>query len=188
MMIYMTRMSYGKSAADLRDADLHSCMTRGHELFDVLTGATKSDSYSKNSPVKGMWRGYEYALGIYVMMSGMEWCYRRGFAGHKSFWPVFKGIQELKHYDKDFVYEVPPWFRDTDVLASHRSNLVRRDPLTYEDTWHVCPQNWPYLWPIIDKKFPDGYRLMLSAADKTRLQTGERVLPKAQKARVVNWP
>ncbi len=186
-MIYMTRMSYGKSAGDLRDADLNALMTRGAKLFDVLTGAAEPGEYAR-TPVLGMWRGYEYALGIYVMSADFEWCFRRGFAGHKSFWPVYKGIKEVKTLEPDFKYEPPPWYRDKDVLSSHRSNLVRRDEATYGGKWDVCPENWPYLWPIIDKKFPQGYKLMLSRADKDRLRTGERKLPQAQKERVVNWP
>lgn len=186
-MIHLTRPSYGAAAADLRDADLNACQNRGWELFDILTGAKKQGDY-KGSPVLMMWRGYEYSLGIYVMMMGMEWCFRKGFAGHPAFFPVYKGIQETKAQDETFVYEIPPWFRDLDVLASHRSNLARRDPGTYGDKWRVCPENWPYLWPIIDDSMPEGYKIMLSKSDKARLRNGSRVLPKAQKTRVVNWP
>lgn len=187
MIIFLTSMSYGRTAEDLDTARLHAAQNQGSALFDMLTGI-KDPGNLKHHPVLSMWRGYEFALGIYVMSCGLEWCFQRGFAENKSFWNVARGIKEIKNDDPNFVYEVPPWFRDRDVILSHRSNLLRRSPEHYEDKWELCPEDWPYFWPVIDADQEDGYKLLLSKADKARVKNGERKLPAAQKKRVANWP
>lgn len=182
----MTRSSFGQTAADLDNVQLNRCMTDTTIIFDILTGGVESHP-RENHPAVKMWTGYEFALGTYAMMFCMEWSGQRGFTGHKCFWYLSKAIKAMKADDPGFVYEPPPWFRDRDVLASHRSNLLRRYPLQYDDAWNNCPENWPYIWPVIDFDRPEGYKLMLSKADKERLRSGERVLPAKQKERISNW-
>lgn len=185
MMTWMTRTSYGRTAEDLDNVQLNRCMTDTVVIFDVLTGAARGPRV--RHPAMRMWNGYEFALGVYAMMLCLEWSGQRGFTGHQSFWYLSRAINQMKGDDPDFVYEAPPWREDKDVLASHRSNLLRRYPQTYDGKWEVCPENWPYIWPVIDFNHPDGYKLLITKQEKERLKNGERVLPAKQKARIANW-
>ena len=185
MQTWMLWRSFGKTAEDLDRNRLKLQLRQTWIIFDILTGG-QDDHPKRNHPAVKMWEGYEYALGIYGMMLGMEWSLKRGYAEAEEFWSLYKGIKEIRKEEPDFVFEPPPWMFDSDVLASHRSNLARRDPVTYGDRWDPCPINWPYLWP-----WPTGdgdYELRLSKGDKRLLKSGERQLPPGQLERIVNWP
>lgn len=44
--------------------------------------------------------------------------------------------------------KVPPWLGDERVHASHRSNLLRKDPVWYgQFDWTDNPTD-PYVWPV----------------------------------------
>jgi hypothetical protein len=78
---------------------------------------------------------------------------------------------------------MPPWLADTDVLLSHRSNLVRRWP-GYAAVFPRTPANLPYLFPFVDDE--GGYTLNVSKAEQQMLRTGARTLPKSIQKKVVN--
>lgn len=182
-MTWLTYRSFGKTAESLDNGALKLQLRNTCTLFDILTGI-KPDHPKKDHPTVRMWRGYEYALGISGMCMGMEWTLKRGFAEMEEFYFLYRAIKEVKKTDEDFVYEPPPWFRDADVLLSHRSNLARRDPITYGKKWKQCPENWPYLWPVVDGV--GGYQLYVSRVDKGHLRDKKRTLPTSVQDRVVN--
>jgi hypothetical protein len=43
---------------------------------------------------------------------------------------------------------IPPWFGDDKFHASHRSNLLRKDPVWYGKYGWIEPNNLPYVWPV----------------------------------------
>jgi hypothetical protein len=185
MQTFMTRPSYGATGSDLDNVRLGKQMTESMQIFDHLTGV--SPDFYPNHPVMGMWRGYEFALGIYTMMLNLEWVFRRGFADHKAFMFFYDAMKGMKEDDPEFYYETPPWLNDVPFLLSHRSNLMRKAPHLYEGKWKNCPDNWPYIWPQVDDE--GGYNLFISRADKLRIKRGERRMPpKSVLAEVVNWP
>jgi len=54
--------------------------------------------------------------------------------------------------------EYPVWLYDEEFHASHRSNLLRKDPEYYgRFGWQELP-DLPYLWPVFDSS-KKGYRL-----------------------------
>jgi hypothetical protein len=162
-------------------------MTECMQIFDTITGVTPK--FYPNHPAMGMWRGYEFALGIYAMMLNLEWTFNRGFAEHKALLWFYRNINQMRGEDPEFSFEAPPWLGDHAVMKSHRSNLVRKNRMTYGEKWNVAPDNWPYIWPIINFDSSDGYDLRLSMADKKRIKDGERNLPdEATLERIVNWP
>lgn len=185
MITWMTNKSFAKTGHDLDNARLKLQMRQGVTIFDILTGVRENHPKADHPAVR-MWTSYEFALGIYVMMLGMEWSFQRGFAENEEFWSAARGIREMKRYEDGFEYEPPPWMRDTAVLASHRSNLARRDGVTYGEKWKVCPPSLPYIWPVLTKG--GGYVLKISKADKMRVRSGERKLPLEYAERVANWP
>jgi hypothetical protein len=86
-----------------------------------------------------MWRGYEDSLLSYGLAICQEWR-ARGFKD-----TVFEKLESRYSYD----LQEPPWLGDDRLHASHRSNLVRKDP------WHYFiglgwkdPNDLPYWWPV----------------------------------------
>lgn len=95
-----------------------------------------------NHPASRMWRGYEYHLGLYLLA----------------------GIEALKHQRNKHYVEVenkiiaemqkhpdngpPPWLGNQEFHASHRSNLIRKNPEHYRAFGWTEPDNLPYVWPL----------------------------------------
>lgn len=108
----------------------------------------------RNHPAVAMWRGYESALAVYTTMCVAEWT-ARGFKNNmvspynqETFlrsggWHV---SQSLVEDGRDA--ELPPWWGREDVHASHRANLIRKDPEWYgQFGWSETPVEG-YVWPV----------------------------------------
>lgn len=97
----------------------------------------------RNHPACKMWRGYERCLAYYGMVMSSEWI-SRGY--QDSLHSQFRDIWNYK------TVEYPKWYQDKDILervcSSHRSNLLRKDPVWYERFNWREPDNLPYVWPI----------------------------------------
>jgi hypothetical protein len=48
--------------------------------------------------------------------------------------------------NKSFSY--PDWFGNKEFHASHRSNLLRKDPEFYGKYGWTEPHDLPYIWPL----------------------------------------
>lgn len=101
------------------------------ECKQILKALTSGGGWS-NHPAVQMWRGYEEALKLYMNECVLEWVAR----GFKNNMPL-NDVGEV-------IY--PPWL-DGPIHASHRSNLLRKNPMHYsqfeweEDPWQT------YYWP-----------------------------------------
>jgi hypothetical protein len=187
MMTYMLREKYGASHADLDNARLHALLEDCMLIFDDLTGVTPYKN--QNHPSLGMWRGYEFALGIYAMMGNLVWTFNKGFADQKYMKFFYAAIKEMQGDDPGFQYEMPPWWGDTDILLSHRSYLRSIDRGEYGSKWKNCPRDWPMIWPRLDDGHPDGYTLWFGRGDKELVLKGLLTLPEEETlSRIVNWP
>lgn len=94
-----------------------------------------------NHPAVQMWKGYEDALAEYGFGVCREW-QTRGYADtlESYFLQIFQGIMG----------ERPPWAGNDKFHASHKSNLLRKDPEHYgQFNWDV-PDDLPYIWPTKD--------------------------------------
>ena len=101
-----------------------------------LYGRVPSESWF-NHPATKMWRGYELALAEYQADMIREWI-SRGFQNTMS--------RVIIPDEVDLVY--PPWLGDEKFHASHRSNLLRKDPDWYgRHGWKEHP-NMEYVWPV----------------------------------------
>lgn len=101
-----------------------------------------------NHPASKMWRGYETSLAEYGVEVCDEWI-RRDYhdtcrARILLLVPAADPSKERPPAPK------PPWFGNEAFHASHRSNLMRKDP-----EWYNQPQfGWremdtlPYIWPV----------------------------------------
>jgi len=88
----------------------------------------------RNHPAVRMWRRHEPALGAYLNACVREWI-RRGYRNTMELYPV----------GPDFAY--PPWMGRRTFHASHRSNLLGKNPSWYGRFGWTEQPGLPYVWP-----------------------------------------
>jgi hypothetical protein len=89
----------------------------------------------RHHPAVKMWKGYEDALAHYLNCMIDEWI-RRGYRNTIRRRRVQRPIT------------MPRWLGDERLHASHRSNLLRKDPAWYgRFGWKEQP-GLPYFWPV----------------------------------------
>lgn len=101
-----------------------------------------------NHPAVKMWVGYERALLQYQAAICFEWSNVREYNDTC----MVKTIKLMREAD---VYHLadspnaprPPWLGDERFHASHRSNLLRKDPDHYRQYWPNEPDDLLYVWP-----------------------------------------
>ena len=89
-----------------------------------------------NHPAAKMWMGFEECLALYMNTIIMEW---------KS-----RGYKNNMEYFKNFTHKVniqPSWLGNDEFHASHRSNLIRKDPEWYGQFGWLESNDLPYIWP-----------------------------------------
>jgi hypothetical protein len=184
MIPWMTRMSPFDTAEDLATDHLVVTAEMSHRLFRAMVYQETDLSVDwDRHPVMAGWLGYEVALALYVGATVAE-ATRRGVGMTRLVLRAADAVRQLRVGDADVVFTPPPWWEDTDVLRSHRSNLMRTRPGDYGDAWKGITPDLPYLWPFVDDD--GGYELKLSKHDKQLIADGERSLPKSMKAKVTN--
>lgn len=179
MMTWMPNMSLFDSVGALELDQLAVALVESASLFNEMTYDEPDPDYGKApAPLRMMWLGYEAALAGYVAACSAT-LVGYGVTSSTVSLGVAQTITELRR-DDETPFVMPPWITDTDVLRSHRSNLMRRWPESY--SWKGTPLLMPYLWPVVDED--GGYVLKLSKYDKGLLASGERVLPKSIAGRI----
>lgn len=139
MQTFMPLRSFNGSAAVLDNKRLGKQRVECLQILKALRGETKG---WRNHPATLMWSGHEKALGIYLNCCIDEWVLR----GFKNTIP-----RAPSNFDIYLEYW-PEWLRDTDLFekvgSSHRSNLLRKDPVHYgKFGWKEEP-GLPYFWPV----------------------------------------
>ena len=118
------------------------------ETLQVMRALTIAGYGWQNHPVVRMWRGYRPALMAYQDATCDEWEAR----GHVDTCRL-KTLIDLEAVTEDAAayragtYDLPPWFGSEEVHRSHRSNLLRKDPVHYAEMAHDVPADLPYVWP-----------------------------------------
>lgn len=92
-----------------------------------------------NHPAAKMWEGYELALAVYMTTAVYEWV-GRGYNNTMLFL-----ADTYDHAPQNVL--MPPWLGDDAFHASHRSNLLRKDPDWYGRFGWKEPHDLPYIWP-----------------------------------------
>ncbi|NAS25122.1 cytoplasmic protein [Herbidospora sp. NEAU-GS84] len=126
------------------------------EAIQVLR-ATSIDDYGwRHHPAARMWRGYEEALVRY----GLEICDRWCSTGRADTCAAtlrqdlvrFTGVETIRSQAAlAEAGELPPWLGDPGFHLSHRSALLRKDPLFYRPLFGDEPDDLPYVWPDSDR-------------------------------------
>lgn len=105
------------------------------EAMQLINALERGSGAWFNHPACQMWRGYERALKLYHNIAIVLWK-QRGFKNN------------MRLYDLGaFATEMPHWFGDESFHASHRSNLLRKDPAHYGQFGWTEPHDLPYVWP-----------------------------------------
>lgn len=93
----------------------------------------------RHHPAVRMWEGYESALKEYRNVMIRAW--------------VARGYRNTMVVDlPDAPIQMPPWMGERAFHASHRSNLLRKDPEFYSQYGWLEPPDLPYFWPGRDSR------------------------------------
>lgn len=135
MQTFLPYPSFRDSAACL---DYRRLGKQRVEAKQILLALANGGAWS-NHPATKMWRGYERALACYGYVICAEWLQR----GYKD-----TLLQFFADHDGGLGYSTPSWLGNSDFHASHRSNLLRKDPEFYgQFGWTESP-DLPYIWPV----------------------------------------
>lgn len=108
------------------------------EVLQILKALKEGGGWS-NHPATKMWKGYERALILYGSLICIEWK-QRGFQD-----TCFDKLTKYLNIEESII--LPSWFGNESFHASHRSNLLRKDPNYYEQFGWTEPNDLPYFWP-----------------------------------------
>jgi hypothetical protein len=98
-----------------------------------------------NHPATVMWREYDQALAVYMNLAIAEW-ESRGYQNTMRYRPyLYNEFFGMKEY-RDMV-DMPLWLGDPQFHASHRSNLLRKDPEYYSQFGWTEGPDLEYVWP-----------------------------------------
>lgn len=133
MQTFLPYDNFRNSALALDRARLGKQRVECLQILNTLMGLSEG---WRNHPATKMWKGYEAALWFYGQTMIGEWV-ARGYQNNM----VLPGQFTLN----DVVF--PSWLGDPALHASHRSNLLRKDPNWYgQFGWREGP-DLPYVWP-----------------------------------------
>lgn len=127
------------SMKDLKMQRVHTY----HLMRALLVGGTEWDFH----PAAMMWEGHEWSLLTYQNAICKEWIHQ---CGQEDTY-LIKTI-ELYFNNADLSYlsdhQPPAWLYDRQVIISHQSNLIRKDPAYYRKKFPGVPSDLPYIWPV----------------------------------------
>jgi len=108
------------------------------ETFQLLRVNHGLVSGWSNHPAAKMWRGHNGGLIAYGVAICEEWIAR----GYKD--TCLDKILEFGHAS---THDMPQWWGDERVHASHRANLLRKDGDYYGQFGWTDSPDMPYFWP-----------------------------------------
>ncbi len=133
-----TFLPYGSFEDSVNCLDYRRLGKQRVEAMQILK-ALKDPNYGwQNHPAVKMWRGHDEALKHYMNLCILEWISRG-----------YNNTMKLEDVD-DTEYNLPPFIGKEAFHASHRSNLLRKDPVWYGQFGWKENDNLPYNWGIND--------------------------------------
>lgn len=134
MQTFLPYPTYTRSICCLDYKRLGKQRVEAKQIWDALQPG--STSRWQNHPAVKMWRGYEDSLSVYHDLAIAAWILR----GYKN---------TMSYLRRSFIIaKTPPWLGKEEFHASHRSNLLRKDPDYYGQFGWTEPNNLPYIWPV----------------------------------------
>ena len=133
MQTFLPYPDFKQSLRCLDNKRLGKQRVEAKTILNILLNRTNKRGW-RSHPATLMWKGYENALKKYYNESLREWI-GRGYQNRMKL-EIIRG----KIVD-------PPWLGDPMFHASHRSNLLRKDPAYYgKYNWEETAE-LPYFWP-----------------------------------------
>lgn len=133
-----TFLPYSNFAASAKVLDSKRLGKQRVETKQIVLALTVPTYGWKHHPATKMWRHYVPALAAYGYLVCEEWR-RRGY--EDSLLPFFAERLTIS-------YTLPPWMGDPNVHASHRSNLLAKNPVWYSQFEWSEPPGMQYVWPV----------------------------------------
>ena len=140
MQTFLPYPSFLKSARVLDRQRLGKQRVEGLQILQCLLGV--GSQRWRFHPAVCMWRGYEFALAMYILSVCHEWQHR----GYRD--TVANKVRQLvRKHGVLALLRRPPWLGDPSFHRSHQSNLVRKDPAWYRRKFPKVSATYPYVWP-----------------------------------------
>jgi hypothetical protein len=178
---------YSDFEASARVLDTRRLGKQRVEVIQIVRALTVPGYAWRSHPAVLMWQGYEEALGRYGLTMCEVWL-ERGFGDtcattitqdlHAS------GVTSIRSYAalRDGG-ALPPWLFDPDVIRSHQSALVRKDPVHYGPVFPDVPPDLPYVWPVRSSAVVERALRKVRNAERKAQRAAERLAAEQAKAR-----
>lgn len=137
MQTFLPIADFAESAKILDQKRLGKQRSEARQILKVLNSGEKEGGWRAHPAVK-MWKGFELALIQYSNVIIAEWVLR-GFRNDMLLIPTGIPPRSIK---------MPPWFGYEPFHASHRSNLLRKNPGYYAQFCWPEKSDLPYYWPV----------------------------------------
>ena len=135
-----TFLPYADFAESARVLDRQRLGKQRVETLQIVKALVTGQGWV-NHPATKMWRNHLSALVSYQRAVCFEWTNNRGYKDTC----LDKTIDLVKWLGSDF--DLPPFVGDEAFHASHRSNLLRKNPEWYGQFGWSEPDNLEYVWP-----------------------------------------
>jgi len=136
MQTFLPYPSYSFTAKILDWRRLGKQRVEAYQILNILLGRTEKTGW-KSHPAVLMWKGYEKSLALYMNEMIREW-EMRGYVNNMEY--------EDWRYTEKIIH--PHWLGDDRLHSSHRSNLIRKDPIYYGKFGWPESDDMSYFWPV----------------------------------------
>jgi hypothetical protein len=110
------------------------------ETLQILKSLTIPTYGWRNHPAVKMWKGHTELLAVYGLAICHEWL-ARGFNDTCA--------EKIAAFaSADLITTQPSWLGSEPFHASHRSNLLRKEPSHYAQFHWTDGPDLPYVWPV----------------------------------------
>lgn len=117
------------------------------EVLQILRALHLPEYGWSRHPAVLMWRGRTDALVAYGLAVVDEWCARGGADTTRTNIQEFCRPSGRRRRDAARAVPMPPWLGCAELHRSHRSALVRKDPLVYGPLFPDADPALDYVWP-----------------------------------------
>lgn len=140
MNTFLPYPSFVESARCLDYRRLGKQRVEAKQILEAIEKGPGAGWY--NHPCTQQWIGHTRWLLSYAKDICQEWI-NRGYKDNLLQW--FRDFDYMSMPDTDIM--LPSWLGNEKFHASHRSNLLRKDPEFYGKYGWIEPNDLPYYWP-----------------------------------------
>ena len=134
MQTFLPYADFKKSAKCLDYKRLGKQRVEAMQIYKIVSGKRTTGGWI-NHPAVNMWRGFSNLLAYYYNDILDEWI-KRGYKNTMEYIVCPPSITE------------PLWLGNKDFHNSHKSNLLRKDPVFYAQYMWDVPNNLDYIWKV----------------------------------------